>query len=163
MCCTGMGPTEFWGEWTVLPDRLRIKGTKRPGRRWGTLGREVPVPTPLVRPQMTQDRFAKLLRRAGATPYQGRKSYSCWLEDADISLSRIQLLLGHGAKNVTLLYPKRQITAVLDEVREKMLSSSDRNRGDCISRRELHGPFSKRAPDVVGGSSFLPKRARLPR
>jgi hypothetical protein len=121
MCCTGMGPTEFWGEWTVLSDRVRIKGTKRPGRRWGTIGREVPRVTTLVRPDITVGGFRKMLWHAGATPYQGRKSFAMWMEDAEIPRTRRRLYLGHSAQDVTDRYEKREITAFLAEDRERLL------------------------------------------
>src|SRR5438094_859233 len=55
MCCTGMGPSEFWGEWSVREDRVRIVGTKRPGRRWGSEGRDVPLLTRVMPPEMTSN------------------------------------------------------------------------------------------------------------
>jgi hypothetical protein len=115
MCTTGMGPSELWGEWEALPDRVRIVGTKRPGRSWGGEGREVPLVAAPVRPSLTVGRFAKLLRLVDAKPRQGRKSYSGWLEDAEIPRTRRRLYLGHGAKDVTDLYEKREITAFLTE------------------------------------------------
>jgi len=120
MCCSGMGATEMWGEWTVLPDRVRIRGTKRPGRRWGSVGRQVPLVGPLVRPEMTADRFAKLLRRVGASPYQARKCFACWCEDAEIPRTRRRMYLGHGVRDVTDLYEKREVTAFLAEDRERL-------------------------------------------
>lgn len=79
-----MGVTEFWGEWTVLEDRVRIVGTKREGRRWGSEGRDVPRVSTPVRPELSKDRFQKVLAKVGASPYQGRHSYATWMEDAEI-------------------------------------------------------------------------------
>jgi hypothetical protein len=130
MCCTGMGPTEMWGSedlkdpteaWTVLADRIRIKGTKRPGRRWGTVGREVPRVVTPERPRMTADRFGKLVRRAGSSPYVGRHSFGCWMEDAEIPRTRRMMYLGHGATDVTGRYERREITQFLAEDRERLL------------------------------------------
>lgn len=122
MCCTGMGATEFWGQWTPLEDRVRIVGTKRPGRRWGSLGREVPLVCTLTRPTLTPTRFADILRLAGASPYQGRHSYATWLEDAEIPRTRRMLYLGHAGKDITDRYERREITAFLAEDRARLLS-----------------------------------------
>lgn len=121
MCCTGMGSSEFWGAWTVLNDRVQIKGTKRPGRRWGTVGREVPLVTTLTRPTMTPDRFAKLLRKAGTSPYVGRHSFGTWMEDAEIPRTRRMMYLGHGATDVTAKYERREITQFLAADRERLM------------------------------------------
>jgi hypothetical protein len=115
MVCTGMGATEFWGMWTVLQDRVRIVGTKREGRRWGGEGRDVPrVATP-VRPEMTQDRFQKVLAKVDASPYQGRKTFAVWMEEAGIPRTRRKLYMGHAASDVTDLYERHDVTAFLAE------------------------------------------------
>jgi hypothetical protein len=121
MCVTGMGTTEYWGEWEVLADRVRIRGTKRPGRRWGSQGREVPLIVAPIRPEIAPDRFAKLLKKAGASPYQGRHSYGCWMEDAEIPRTRREMYLGHGVKDVTAKYERREITRFLQEDRDRLL------------------------------------------
>jgi hypothetical protein len=121
-CCTGMGSTEFWGEWTRLADRGRIKGTKRPGRRWGSQGREVPLVSILAKPVMSPGRYAKLLRKAGASPYQARHSYATWLEDAQIPRTRRMLYLGHAGKDITDRYERREITEFLAEDRARLLA-----------------------------------------
>lgn len=150
MCCTGMGATEYWGEWTVLEDRVRIKGTKRPGRRWGSTGREVPLLTTLVRPEMTPDRFAKLLRLAGASPYQGRHSYATWLEDAEIPRTRRQIYKGHGVKDIGDLYERRDITAFLAEDRARLLKVLGVEPGLVLSKTAGFLPLQEWQPAVVG-------------
>lgn len=113
---TGMNPKEFFGNaWTPLADRVVIKGTKRVGRRWGADGRAVPRLVSLVRTTLSQDWFARLLKQAGATPYQGRKTFARMLEDAGIPRTRRQLYLGHGARDITDLYERHEITAFLAE------------------------------------------------
>lgn len=121
MCCTGMGPSEYWGVWEVLEDRVRIKGTKRPGRRWGSLGREVPLVASLERPTITKNAFTWIMRKVDATAYQGRHSYATWLEDAEIPRTRRMLYLGHAGKDITDRYEKREITAFLAEDRARLL------------------------------------------
>lgn len=122
MCCTGMGAAEYWGEWTVLSDRVRIVGRKRPGRSWGGAGRDVPLLTVLPRPEMTADYFGHLLARVDASPYQARKSYAQWLEDAEIPRAYRRMYLGHGAKDVTDLYERREVSAFLKEHTARLLT-----------------------------------------
>lgn len=113
MCWTGMGPTEFWAEWSVLADRVRIRGTKRPGRRWGTEGRDVPLVVTPLRAEVTLGRFTKVLRAAGAAPRQARNTFGRALEDAGIPRTRRKLYLGHSAGDVTDLYERHEITTFL--------------------------------------------------
>ena len=115
MCTTGMGATEFWGTWTVLEDRVRIVGTKREGRAWGGEGRDVPRASTPVRPELTKDRFQKILAMVGASPYQGRKTFAVWMENAGIPRTRRKLYMGHAAADVTDLYERHDITAFLAE------------------------------------------------
>jgi hypothetical protein len=88
MCWTGMGPTEFWGEWHVLPDRVRIRGTKQPGRRWGSEGRDVPLVITPVRPAITDQQFSRVIRKLGTAPRQGRNTFARLLEDAGVPRTR---------------------------------------------------------------------------
>lgn len=126
MCCTGMGATEYWGEWKQLGDRVRIVGTKRPGRRWGSIGREVPLLTAILPPpQMTKERFEQVVRKVGVSPYQGRKTYAMWMEDAEIPRTRRRMYLGHGVKDVTDHYERRDITRFLHEDRGRMLNHAN--------------------------------------
>jgi hypothetical protein len=120
-CWTGMGPSEYWGEWQALNDRVRILGTKRAGRHWGGSGRDVPLVVAPERPRLTKDRYAKLLRLVGAQPYQARKSYATWMEDSEIPRTRRKLYLGHSASDVTDLYERREITEFLAEDRARLL------------------------------------------
>jgi integrase len=75
----------------------------------------------MTRPAMTVGHFQKLLRKAGATPYQGRKSFANWMEDAEVMRTVRRMLLGHGAKDVTDRYEKREISQLLADVRVRML------------------------------------------
>lgn len=115
MCWTGMGPTEFWGTWEVLTDRVQIRGTKRPGRRWGSEGREIPLIVTPVRPELVPDYFARALRPLGVAPRQARNSYARWLEDAGVPRTRRKLYLGHSVKDITDLYERHEIGAFLAE------------------------------------------------
>lgn len=133
MCCTGMGPTELWGEWSldtrVMRDEantavpiVRIRGTKRPGRRWGSDGRQVPRLCAMTRPDVTVGFFQKVLRRAGASPYQGRKTFTRLMEKAGIPRTRRILYLGHGVRDITFLYEEHEVTEFLAEDRARLVA-----------------------------------------
>jgi hypothetical protein len=136
MCCSGMGPTELWGEWTATADRVVIKGTKRPGRRWGSDGRQVPLLCAMTRPEMTVGHFQKLLRKAGATPYQGRKTFTRLMEKAGVPRTRRILYLGHGVKDITFLYEEYEITEFLAEDRTRLLKELGPENALQISRTQ---------------------------
>ena len=59
MAVTGIGPSELWGRWQVLPDRVHIAGTKRAGRV-----RDVPLLWPLAPPARAYQAFRRALSRA---------------------------------------------------------------------------------------------------
>jgi hypothetical protein len=151
MCCTGMGATEYWGEWEVLADRVRIRGTKRPGRRWGSQGREVPLIATPVAPEITPDRFARVLRTAKASPYQGRHSYGTWLEDAEIPRTRRKLYLGHAAGDVTDRYERREITRFLEEDRARLVKVLGVEPTLAITKTMGLLPLREWQPAVAGG------------
>ena len=120
MCLTGMNPAEYFSNtWEVTADRIRIRGTKRVGRRWGADAREVPRVDHITQPEISLAGLTTALRKATAgavvTPGQARKVFVAWAEEAGISRTRRRLYLGHGAKDVTDLYEKREITTFLLE------------------------------------------------
>ena len=114
MCCTGMMPDELWaGKWKVGPNYIHIMGTKREAR-----DRKVPrifTPVkPLVRQPTT---FSHALTRATdgtVQPYDARRTFSHWLEEAAITRTRIKMYMGHAAKDVTDLYQRHELAAYLE-------------------------------------------------
>jgi integrase len=122
MAYTGMGWTEYMGRWEWLPDRIQIHGTKRAGR-----DRVVPVIEPMVRYERPYKAFREALSKAATeaglpnvTPYDFRRTYAGWLEDAGIPRTRRRLYMGHGAKDVTDLYERREIDRYLAEDAERL-------------------------------------------
>ena len=111
MALTGMGPKEYWGKWEILSDRVRIYGTKRRARL-----RSVPKVGALVRPARAKSMFAEALKAAqpGMVVYDLRRSYSNWLEDAEIPRTRRRLYMGHGERDVTDRYERRDVAAFLE-------------------------------------------------
>lgn len=118
MALTGMGPGEYWGRWTAKADRVVIYGTKRSGRR-----REIPLAGAIAAPKGTKDYFQKLWRKvmdADRVPYDLRHTFATWLEQAGIPRTRRRGYMGHGAKDVTDLYEKHEVTAYLAGDGEKL-------------------------------------------
>lgn len=124
MALTGMGPSEYWGVWSVLGDRVHINGTKRESR-----DRDIPKIFPcaiyegatLSRPAITFTSFARALNIARAAsgiecaPYDLRRTFANWMEQAGILRSRRQQYMGHAAGDVTEIYERHEVMAHLAE------------------------------------------------
>lgn len=112
MCCTGMGPGEFWGAWELLEDRVAIHGTKTAQR-----DRIVPRIRALVPATGTVHLLRYYLNKATPrlTPYDARRCFARWMEAAGIPRTRRRLYMGHGAKDITDLYEAHDISRFLLE------------------------------------------------
>lgn len=110
MATTGMGAGEYWGAWSIRADRIHIEGTKREGRK-----RDVPLVMKPVVPTIHRRTFEDKLRERSRefTAYDLRRTYSTWMEDAEIPRTRRKLYMGHGATDITDLYEKREVAAFL--------------------------------------------------
>lgn len=118
MALTGMGPTEYWGRWSVGTDRVHIEGTKRAARV-----RDVPTLFPcaiyagetLARPSITSSSFSRALRIASVatgiacSPYDLRRTFGNWMEQAGILRSRRKQYLGHAIGDVTERYERHEV------------------------------------------------------
>jgi integrase len=131
MVLTGMGPKELWGAWSVQNDRVHIDGTKvvRVGQdaAFGRV-RDVPLVDVPVRPELTRDGFTSALRRYSAkqgtkvTPYQARKTFARWMEDAGVPRTRREIYRGHGKRDIGDVYERYEVSAYLREDAERMRS-----------------------------------------
>lgn len=102
MVATGMGPKEFWGDWTELPDRIHVEGTKRVGRV-----RDVPRWTRVSKPARSFAQFRKVLREKGGgtvRPYDFRRAFARWLTEAGVNSVNQAAYLGHGPRTMSDLY-----------------------------------------------------------
>jgi integrase len=105
----------------VLADRVHINGEKTEYR-----GRDVPLVDYPVRPEIKRTGFNSAIRRysiaAGVTfnPYQARKSFTRWMEDARVPRARRVAYLGHSAADVQDAYELYEIDAYLREDAERM-------------------------------------------
>jgi integrase len=118
MALTGMGPGELWGNWTQHKDRIHIRGTKRAGRV-----RDIPLVRPIGRPTRTYRAFLLALGAASdetVLPYDLRRTFANWMEEAGIPRTRRKMYLGHGNADVTDLYERHDVERFLGEDGEKM-------------------------------------------
>jgi hypothetical protein len=119
MCCTGMGWGELNGKWYAESDRVHIMGTKREGR-----DRMVPrIGTP-EKPLRGYKAFRTALEDVDETlvPYDGRRTFAHWLEEAGVPRTRRRIYLGHKVKDVTDLYEGHDVTHYIPDDRAKLLT-----------------------------------------
>ncbi len=107
LCCTGMGPDEYFSlKWAVEDDLLHVKGTKRRGR-----DRLMPLLVEIEPPLLTVWGFRSALKRSGlgVKPYDARRSFANWLEQAGIWETHQQAYMGHGPRTITDLYRRHEL------------------------------------------------------
>jgi hypothetical protein len=147
MAHTSMHAEEYWGEWTVMPDRIHIAGTKRAGRV-----RDVPRLLGVAeysKPEhLSPKTFALRVARAadrlfaGGTVYDLRRAFANWCEAAGVPRTRRKLYLGHAAGDVTDLYERHEVQAFLAEDARKLndyIASERASVGPQLVREVEHG------------------------
>lgn len=120
MLLTGMGPKELRGPWEVQTLGVQIGGTKREARR-----RVVPLLGRVVRPARAYKSIQAAFKRASGgeiEPYDARRTYAKWLEDADVPRARRKQYMGHAVQDVSDLYPRGEREAHLAEDAERLLA-----------------------------------------
>ena len=150
MCCTSMGPKELWVDGFALVDgHVAIGGQKRAARR-----RLVPgLVTALDLPALGRWGFTTALRRSGlgVTPYDARRTFARWQEEAGILESHQRAYLGHGRTLLDLYRRPDMVTAILDQDQATLLryvlrelgggisggTAPTRNRDDAVSREGI--------------------------
>ena len=110
MCCTGMGPGELWGRWAVEPEGIRVHGTKT-----STRDRLVPRVDFIARPTRQYRPFRIALAKQGVAPYDGRRTFAHWLEEAGIPRTRRRQYLGHTIGDVTDRYESHDVRPYLKD------------------------------------------------
>lgn len=139
MALTGMNPREHQGPWTIHPHHVHILGTKTGGR-----DREIPkafpsalwphdtLPTASVGSKNFWRHFTTAAALAGvpARPYDMRRTFSRWMEAAQIERSRRQQYMGHGARDTTDRYERHEVTAYLVQDGEALRSWINGQLGD---------------------------------
>ena len=84
---------------------------------------EVPrIYTPTPPSTETQNGFAQALRkvRTDVQPYDARKTFAGWMEEAGISRSRRRQYLGHQVGDVTEIYERVELARFLEEDGDRM-------------------------------------------
>lgn len=117
MATTGMGQGEYWGRWAIHPNHFHIHGTKR-----GPRIRDIPLIWRPVVPTMHRRTFENKLRdrTSQIQPYDFRRTFAHWMEEAGISRARRTVYLGHGVKSVTDLYERHEVRRFLIEDAKKL-------------------------------------------
>lgn len=132
MALTGMGPGEWFGRWAFKPDRIHIDGTKRDARV-----RDIPrvmvelfsVADTAIKPPKSVTvewpirQFAEALKLASGgevQPYDLRRTYANWLENAGVVRSRRRAYLGHSTGDVTDRYEKQVVAQYLADDSERL-------------------------------------------
>jgi len=147
MCLTGMGPKELWSIWSVEQDRVHIEGTKAFGRVRDVPLVDTPVRPEITRNGFTsalrrlsagrlraelqtqfdraptREELLAAARGGGVwkvTPYQARKTFARWMEDAHIPRARREVYRGHGKRDIGDLYERYEVAAYLREDAQAM-------------------------------------------
>jgi integrase len=150
MCLTGMGPKEYWVDgWSIESDRVRIRGKKALGRVREVPLVDMPVRPEITKDGFTsalrrlskerlmQQLTEQLEREPTAdelaaaieadprgvwkvTPYQARKTFARWMEDARIPRARREIYRGHGKRDIGDIYERYEVAAYLREDAQAM-------------------------------------------
>ncbi len=117
MATTGMHAKEYWGEWSILADRIHVGGTKAKGRN-----RDVPLIQRPAVPKFNRRKFEDDLRdrTRAIVVYDLRRTYANWLESAGIPRTRRKLYMGHSASDITDLYERHEVAAFLTDDAKKL-------------------------------------------
>jgi integrase len=165
MALTGMGPTEYWGQWSVRAHHVHIDGTKRASRV-----RDIPKLFPcalydhetIPKPSITPTSFARALRIArvatgiDCTPYDLRRTFGNWLEQAGVLRSRRKQYLGHAVGDVTERYERHDVGRFLVEDAETVRTWIAAN----LRQRET-APKTEPSPSLTPSERFSDREVPL--
>lgn len=111
LCTTGMGFTDYKGQWSVHKDHVFIEGTKNENRV-----RKIPrIGTP-TRPTTTEQYLRKALKsvtKKDIQIYDFRRTYSHWMEMSEIPRSRRQSYMGHSSRDILGNYESHEVEEYL--------------------------------------------------
>ena len=87
--------------------------------------RDVPLVDTPVRPELTRDGFTSALRRLSekgtkVTPYQARKTFARWMEDARIPRAHREIYRGHGKRDIGDVYERYEVANYLRDDAQAM-------------------------------------------
>ncbi len=118
LCVTGMRPSEFWGDWEIEGNVVRINGTKTMNAE-----RLIPLLYPVVKPALTYRQFNRRLEKLSASvrARAGRKCFARWMNEAGIPRTRRRAYLGHATReDVTDRYEGYSPERYFDEDRRRL-------------------------------------------
>jgi hypothetical protein len=111
LCTTGMGWTDYKGEWSVKTNHIYIEGTKNKNRI-----RKIPRVSSPTRPTTTEQYLRKAIRsipKKNVQIYDFRRTYSHWLEMSRIPRSRRKAYMGHSTTDILGLYESHEVDGFL--------------------------------------------------
>lgn len=148
MYCTGMGPEEFWGKWTIADDHIHILGTKREARDRAVPFLEV-IARPTMHPRTFLDHFTVVVGgKYDFEPYDARRGFRRLLGDARIETVRIKQYMGHEVDgNVTDAYGKSVLAYHFAEDAAAMRGRLDVARARIASGVKVPMPGPKPSDD----------------
>lgn len=118
LCVTGMRPSEFWGEWEIEGNVVRVKGTKTENAK-----RVIPLLYPVAKPGLTYRQFNRRLEKIKlpVRARAGRRCFARWMNEAGIPRTRRRAYLGHAAReDVTDRYEGYSPEKYLEEDRLRL-------------------------------------------
>jgi hypothetical protein len=115
MAVTGMGPKEYWQQernaWTVLADRIHIRGTKTEHTS-NSRDRDIPLVYRIPLPRITRTKFEDALAegtKGHVQPYDFRRTFANWMTYAAIPANRRKHYRGHSAVTMDDLYERAEV------------------------------------------------------
>jgi integrase len=123
LALTGMRPKELWvTPWRVMPDRVRIEGSKSAGSF-----RDVPLLGVSTRPPVAYVTFRKAFKAKFSEwrVYDLRHAYAGLLEEAGVPRARRLIYMGRGPKDVQDIYEFREISEYLNADAERIMAHLD--------------------------------------
>ncbi len=123
LALTGMRPKELWvTPWKVMPDRVRIEGSKSAGSF-----RDVPLLGVITRPPVAYVTFRKafMAKFSEWRVYDLRHAYAGLLEEAGVPRARRLIYMGRGPKDVQDIYEFREISEYLNADAERIMAHLD--------------------------------------
>ena len=118
LCVTGMRPSEFWGDWGIEGNLVRVNGTKTENAE-----RVVPLLYPVTKPSLTYRQFNRRLEKLNlpVRARTGRKCFARWMNEAGIPRTRRRAYLGHATReDVTDRYEGYSPEKYLEEDRQRL-------------------------------------------
>jgi hypothetical protein len=112
MYSTGMGPDEIDGQWIANGQTVEVLGGKSDGGlKRGGRRRKLPQLATPARRNIGWTQFREALGELGLEPYDARRGFLHWLEEAGVTRIRRKMYAGHAVGDVTGGYERAELEA----------------------------------------------------